>query len=93
MFSVVSVCVSVYRRGTLCTRPQSQLCSLYETLPPRHIQTCSDWTSVLRQGPLDMFKLVQYVARTVGKAGGWDSTQMHSYFQFTYYINLEVPYY
>ena len=93
MFSVVSVCVSVYRRGPLCTGPQSQLCSLYETLPLRHIQTCSDWTSVLRQEPLDMFKLVQYVARAVRKAGGWDSTQMYSYFQCTYYINLEVPYY
>ena len=33
---------------------------------PRHVQTCSTWTSPYRNIPPDMFKRVYYVARTVG---------------------------
>ena len=38
------------------------------------------------QGPLDMFTHVHYVARTIGKAGGWHSTGMPS----CYFINREI---
>ena len=35
---------------------------------PRHVQTCSTWTSEYSPPPRDMFRLfVQYVARTVDK--------------------------
>ena len=59
---------------------------LYPT--PGHVQLgphCT-WTPP----PKDMFKLVQYVTRTVGKAGGWYSTEMPSCSIVMFYRNIEL---
>ena len=45
--------------------------------PPRQVQTCSGWTS-LHRNPLDMFKLVHHVVRTVRKVGSWNLTEISS---------------
>ena len=72
----LSVCLST--GGGLCTVAWPPLCTeplvysyLYRaqaslcTRTPRHVQSCSNWTSL--QWTPDMFKLVYFTARTVGK--------------------------
>ena len=62
MFSVESVCSG----GVPVQGPDA----ISPTQAPRHVETCSTWTSLYRDPlPPDMFKLIHYAARTVEKMG------------------------